>query len=600
MDILGLKTLTIVKNILRAVNEIEKANLDIENISLKDKKTFKIFKDGDTDGIFQFESSGMREYLKKSKPDKIEDLIVLNALYRPGPLGSGMADQYVNRKLGKEKVSFIFPELEDILKDTYGIIIFQEQVMQISVKIAGFPMSKADELRKVMGKKLTHKLPGLEKEFMNGAIKKGFNRKKLEKLFSQMSTFAEYGFNKSHSTAYAFLAYQTAYLKAHFPVYFMSAHLTSEAEKTTTSSKIIQYISEAKKMGITILPPDINKSLEVFTVETDSSIRFGLRGLKNVGETAIRSILKARQESGKFRNYSDFITRIDLTKVNKAVIESLIKSGAMDAFGISRRALFENVEEVIKQASILEKSRNQNQMLLFTEKEAELGINIPRENLENPEWGENLIIQGEKEITGIYISHNPVEKFRNEIQKVSNTSISQIEANEFSNELVKLGGVVTHYKQRKSKKGEFYGELFFEDLTGRIKVLAFKDKWENLKRNIKLDFPYFLEGRLPMRDEKEVNIYLENMVELEVFLRKKARKIIIKINYGQLNKTFTEKLNTLMEKNRDDVPYLIVIGRKDGYRTIVTPSEKEGLKPSLSMKKELENLIGENSVEIIY
>lgn len=600
MDILGLKTLTIIKNILRSVNEIEKANLDIDNINLNDKKTFKIFKDGDTDGIFQFESSGMREYLKKSKPDKIEDLIVLNALYRPGPLGSGMADQYVNRKLGKEKISFIFPELEEILKDTYGIIIFQEQVMQISVRIAGFSMSKADELRKVMGKKLTHKLPGLEKEFMSGAIKRGYNRKKLEALFSQMSTFAEYGFNKSHSTAYAFLAYQTAYLKAHFPVYFMSAHLTSEAEKTTTSSKIIQYISESKKMGITILPPDINKSQEIFTAEAGSSIRFGLRGLKNVGETAIRSILKARQEGGPFKNYPGFISRIDLTKVNKAVIESLIKSGAMDTFGIPRRALFENVEEVIKQASILEKSRHQNQMLLFSEKETGMGISIPKESLQNPEWGENIIIQGEKEITGIYISHNPIEKFRNEIQKVSNTTISQIEANEFSSELVKLGGVVTQYKQRKSKKGEFYGEMYFEDLTGRIKVLTFKDKWENLKKSIKLDFPYFLEGRLPLRDEKEVNIYLENMVELEVFLRKKARKIIIKIDYSQLNKAFTEKLNTLIERNRDDVPYLIVIGRKDGYRTIVTPGEKEGLKPTLSMKKDLENLIGENSVEIIY
>ena len=600
MDILGLKTLTIIKNIIDDIREIEKHELDIERIDLEDKKTFKIFRNGDTDGIFQFESAGMREYLIKSKPGKIEDLIVLNALYRPGPLGSGMADQYVNRKLGKEKVSFLFPELEEILKDTYGIIVFQEQVMQISVKIAGFSMSKADELRKVMGKKLTHKLPGLEKEFMAGAIKKGYNRKKLEKLFSQLRTFAEYGFNKSHSTAYAFLAYQTAFLKAHYPVYFMSAHLTSESEKTSTSSKIIQYISDCKKMDISIQPPDINRSHEIFRVESASSIRFGLKGLKNVGGTAIRSILKAREREGDFQNYSDFISRIDLTKVNKAVIESLIKSGAMDCFNINRRALFESVEEVIKQAGIIERNRNQNQMSLFSKDEAHTGIVIPPEILDQPEWNEHMIIQGEKEITGIYISHNPVEKFKKEIRKVSNTTISRIEAHEFRGELVKLGGVITQYKQRKSKKGEFYAELFFEDLTGRIKVLTFKDKWEEFKKTIKLDHPYFLEGRLPQRDDKETNIDLEKIVELESFLRKKARKIVIKLQYRQLSTSFNDKLNYLIEKNRDTVPYLIVVNRSDGYRTIVSSSETQGLKPTLTMKKELESLIGENSVEIIY
>jgi len=600
MDILGLKTLTIIKNILNSVKEIEGVEVDIENIKLDDKKTFKIFQKGDTDGIFQFESSGMREYLQRSKPEKIEDLIVLNALYRPGPLGSGMADQYVNRKLGKEKVTYIFPELEEILKDTYGIIVFQEQVMQISEKVAGFSMSKADEMRKIMGKKLTHKLPSLEKEFMTGAGRKNFNHKKTENLFSQMSTFAEYGFNKSHSTAYAFLAYQTAYLKAHFPVYFMSAHLTSESEKTSTSSKIIQYISESKKMGIQILPPEINKSHENFRVETSTSIRFGLKGLKNVGDAAIRSMLQAREKSGEFIDYSDFITRIDLSKVNKAVLESLIKSGAMDPFKITRRALFDSVEEIIKQASIIEKNKNQNQRVLFSKDEAGARIVISSEILKQPEWSEIEITQGEKEITGIYISHNPVEKYRNEIRKVSNSTISQIEANEFKGELVRLGGVITQFKQRKSKKGDFYAEVYFEDLTGRIKILVFKDKWEKLKQNLKLDFPYFVEGRLPLQDGKEINIYLEEIVELETFLRKKARKIIIKISYSQISSTFNEKLNTLIDKNRDSIPYLIVIHRADGYRTIISNTENEGLKPTISMKKDLENLIGENSVEIIY
>jgi DNA polymerase-3 subunit alpha len=600
MDILGLKTLTIIKNIINSVKEIEGIEIDIDNIKLDDKKTFKIFQKGDTDGIFQFESSGMKEYLQRSKPGKIEDLIVLNALYRPGPLGSGMADQYVNRKLGKEAVTYIFPELEEILKDTYGIIVFQEQVMQISEKVAGFSMSKADEMRKIMGKKLTHKLPSLEKEFMAGAARKNFNRKKTDNLFSQMSTFAEYGFNKSHSTAYAFLAYQTAYLKAHFPVYFMSAHLTSESEKTTTSSKIIQYISESKKMGIKILPPEINKSHENFRVETANSTRFGLKGLKNVGDAAIRSILNAREKNGNFTDYSDFITRIDLSKVNKAVLESLIKSGAMDPFKITRHALFDSVEEVIKQASIIEKNKSLNQRALFSKEETGARIVISADILKQPEWTETQITQGEKEITGIYISHNPLEKYRNEIRKVSNSNISQIDANEFKGELVRLGGVITQSKQRKSKKGDFYGEIYFEDLTGRIKILVFKDKWEKLKQNLKLDFPYFVEGRLPLQDGKEINIYLEEIVELESFLRKKARKIIIKINYSQINSSFNEKLDAIISKNRDSIPYLIVILREDGYRTIISNTENLGLKPTISMKRDLENLIGENSVEIIY
>jgi len=599
MDILGLKTLTIIKNIIQTVRKSKQIDIDLDNISLEDKKTFRIFQRGDTDGIFQFESSGMREYLKKSKPQKIEDLIVLNALYRPGPLGSGMADQYVNRKLGRERVSYIFPELEEILQDTYGIIVFQEQVMQISVKIAGFAMSKADEMRKIMGKKLTHKLPALEKEFMAGAAKRGHPRKKVEELFSQMATFAEYGFNKSHSTAYAFLAYQTAYLKAHFPLFFMGAHLTSEAEKTSTSSKVIQYISESKKMGIEILPPDINRSGENFGVVGSSAILFGLKGLKNVGESAVKSILAARSEGGDFKNYSDFITRIDLSRVNKTVLESLIKSGAMDPFGIRRRALYESVEEVIRQAVMLAKRRDENQRPLFGQEET-AGIVVPQNMLDAPEWNENQIIQGEKEITGIYLSHNPLERYQNEIKKVSNTTISKIEAGEFSGETVRLGGVITQYKQRKSRKGDFYGELFFEDLTGRIKVLTFKDKWDGIKADLRLDFPYYLEGRLPYKDDKEINIYLENLAPLDHYLRKKARKIIIKIDYSLLTPAFSEKLDQVIQKNRDSVPYIIAVYRDDGYRTIIASEDGQGLKATVAMKRDIEKVSGENSVEIVY
>ncbi|MCK4762369.1 MAG: DNA polymerase III subunit alpha [Candidatus Aminicenantes bacterium] len=600
MDILGLKTLTIIKNILRELKEIEGKDIQLDKIPLDDEKTYKIFQDGDTDGIFQFESSGMRDYLKRSKPAKIEDLIVLNALYRPGPLGSGMAESYVKRKLGKEKVTYLFPELEEILKDTYGIIVFQEQVMRISQVIAGFSMSKADEMRKIMGKKLTHKLPAVQAEFSEGAGKKKFHKKKAEKLFSQMSTFAEYGFNKSHSTAYALLAYQTAYLKAHFPVYFMSGHLSNEASKTSTSSKVIQYIGECKKMGIEIKSPAINKSFHNFRVETPTSIRFGLKGLKNVGEAAIQGIVAEREKGGPFESYTDFIERVALAKTNKTVLESLIKAGALDCFGIKRRALFDSIEEIIKQAAILEKRKDDKQLSLFSPEEAGAKVVISNGHLKKDEWTEQEIIKGEKEITGIYISHNPLEKYRSEIRKVSNTDIAQIEAGEFNKEVVKLGGVITEVKQIKSKKGTFYGSLFFEDLSGRIKILAFKDKWEKLKDTVKLDFPYFIEGRLPVGDEQNDSIFLENITELEAALKKKARKIVIQVKYEWLSAEFNRKLKARIDANRDSVPYLIIINRPDGQRAGVMSEAGEGLKATVAMKNDFEELTGENTVEILF
>ncbi len=615
MDILGLKTLTIIKNILNEVKTVEGVEIDLDKIPLKDEKTYNIFQAGDTDGIFQFESSGMRDYLKRSRPQRIEDLIVLNALYRPGPLGSGMADLYVKRKLGQEKVVYLFPELKETLEDTYGIIVFQEQVMRISVIIAGFSMSKADEMRKIMGKKQVHKLPALEKEFTAGAQKKGFDKKKVAELFGQMSTFAEYGFNKSHSTAYAYLAYQTAYLKAHFPVYFMSAHLTNESGKTSTTSKVIQYISESKKMEIDVLPPDINKSYENFRVESPTSIRFGLQGLKNVGAAAISSIVSSRDEGGLFKDYSDFIDRIDLTKVNKSVIESLVKSGAMDCFDIHRSALFNSVEDVIKQAVVIQNNRDKRQLSLFSKEEDISKVTIPSFYLGQPEWLESDIIKGEKEVAGIYISHNPVEKYQEEIKKVSNTTISRIK--DFKGEKVKIGGVITEIKQRKSKRGDLYGELYFEDLTGRIKVLVFNNKkrtngnmysrqngnrlaWDDIRDEIKMDYPYLLEAMLPDNDDSIPNLYLENITELESFLKREAKRVVIKVNYTQLNSEFNDKLRNKLAEHADSVPYAVVIYKDDGYRTVIGCPENAGLKATVAMKKDIETLTGDNTVEIIF
>ncbi|MCX6555602.1 MAG: hypothetical protein NTZ12_11430, partial [Candidatus Aminicenantes bacterium] len=418
----------------------------------------------------------------------------------------------------------------------------------------------------------------------------------VEELFGQMKTFAEYGFNKSHATAYAYLAYQTAYLKAHYPVYFMSAHLSSESEKTSTSSKIIQYVSESKKMGIDILPPDINKSQEYFHVETAGAIRFGLIGLKNVGSSALQIMLKARQEGGAFRSFNDFVARVDLSRVNKTVLESLVKAGAFDCFGLKRRTLFESVGDIIKRSVAIEKNRGKNQKKLF--KDEIVDSYIPEEKMKLEEWSESEMITGEKEIAGIYVTHNPLEKFSSEISKVSNTTILAIQNREFKGEIIKLGGVVTEFTPRTSKKGDAYGEIFFEDLSGRIKVLCFKDRWEALKKTLCLDVPYFLEGRMP--ESEEVNIYLESLQELEAMLKKKARKIVITINYEQIDESFNEKLQQKLEKNRDSVPYMIVINHGEDARVVINSEAGQGIKATASMKKDIEKLTGPNSIEILF
>jgi len=382
----------------------------------------------------------------------------------------------------------------------------------------------------------------------------------------------------------------------------MSAHLSSEADKTTTSSKIIQYISESKKMGIDILPPDINQSRETFHVESAGAIRFGLIGLKNVGSAALGIILKAREEGGKFRSFNDFVDRVDLSKVNKSVLESLIKAGACDCFGLKRRALYESIGEVLRRAAIVSRNRGRNQRALFAEPIDD--DYIPREFLKLEEWPESEMIKGEKEIAGIYVTHNPLEKFSSEISKVSNTTILAIQNGEFKGEIIKLGGVVTEFARRTSKKGDAYGEIYFEDLTGRIKVLCFKDRWAVLEKELRADLPYFLEGRSHSRgadaENEETSIYLENLQELEGALKKKARKIVITIDYEQIDEGFNDKLKLKLEKNRDSVPYMIVINHPDSARVVINSEPGQGLRATASMKKDIEKLTGPNSIEILF
>ncbi|MGB9561859.1 MAG: DNA polymerase III subunit alpha, partial [bacterium] len=394
MDFLGLRTLTIIQDTINRVKESGKGEIDIEKLDLNDRKTFELLGRGETEAVFQFESEGMKRYLRKLKPDKLEDLIAMNALYRPGPIR--MIDEYIRRKHSAEKPNYIFPELESILAETYGIIVYQEQVMLIAQAVAGFTLQEADELRRAMGKKKPEIMAKMREKFIEGAKKRKKDLKQVEELFELMEEFSKYGFNKSHSAAYALLAYQTAYLKAHFPLEFLAANLTAEMGNAT---KIAELLVECRRKGVEVLPPDINKSVEWFTVENEK-IRFGLGAIKNLGSSAIQSIIEARKRLGKFDNFYQFCSAVDTRKVNKRAIESLIKSGAMDSLG-SRAELLKALDDALEHSSSKEFALTPflfgTEQILPTYKPLPKAEPIPKLTL----------LAMEKEVLGVYMSGHP-------------------------------------------------------------------------------------------------------------------------------------------------------------------------------------------------
>ena len=406
-DFLGLKTLTVIRDALKFIEEGRGVKIDISEIPLDDRKTFQLLSKGDTDGVFQLESRGMKEILVGMKPDCFEDIIALIALYRPGPLKSGMVQEFISRKQGKTKSTYEVPALEPILKETYGVILYQEQVMQIASALASYTMGEADTFRKAMSKKNSAEMEKEKPKFMTGALKNKIPEAKAKKIFDQMETFAGYGFNKSHSAAYAMISYQTGYLKTHYPVEFMAALLTSEKGNR---DKVIKHISVCKEMEINVLPPDINQSVLDFSVD-GKNIRFGLAAVKNVGESAIESIIESRDNEGPFKSFLDFCSRVDLRKINKRVVESLIKCGAYDSLGYKRRQLMENFERVMDMGQKAHDRKLSDQTNLFDGPDsAASGQSYTEKDVlpETEEWDHDEVLLHEKETLGFYITGHPL------------------------------------------------------------------------------------------------------------------------------------------------------------------------------------------------
>src|SRR4030095_3222304 len=428
-------TLTIIDDVLRMLRQYESLNLDMDSLPLDDEQTYALFSAGLTDGVFQFESSGMKDILRKFKPSSVEHLTALNALYRPGPIGGGMIDDFIKRKHGVKKIEYELPELKTVLQETYGVIVYQEQVMQIANIIAGYSLGEADLLRRAMGKKKAEEMAAQREKFVAGARDKGFkDAKKITRIFDLMEQFAGYGFNKSHSAAYAVLAYRTAYLKARHPQYFMAALLTSERGN---QDKVVKYINECRHMGIAILPPDINSSDVNFT-PTPSGIRFGLAAIKNVGETAITSIVANKP----FKSLFDFCERVDLRAVNKRVVESLIKAGAFDSVINDRSLLYNNVDRSMEWG---QRKQRENQLgqgglfAMFTN-----SVDVENDNPLDPAqaWTESLKLKHEKETLGFYITGHPLRKFADEVRTYGNSTTGALSEKDSGFEVV-IGGIVS-------------------------------------------------------------------------------------------------------------------------------------------------------------
>jgi DNA polymerase-3 subunit alpha len=508
MDFLGLTTLTLIQDALRLIKKRHGVDLIPEDLPLDDQPTYEVFCKGFTSGVFQFESSGMCDILRRYRPSRLEDLTALNALYRPGPIQGGMVDDFIERKWGRRAVQYDLPELKELLEETYGVIVYQEQVMQISNRIAGYSLGDADLLRRAMGKKKVEEMARQRERFVNGALERGFNQKKVEKIFDLMEQFAGYGFNKSHSAAYAYLAFVTAYLKAHYPIDFMAALLTSE---TGNTGKVVKYINECREMGIRILPPDVNHSEWSFTPDGEA-IRFGLGAVKNVGQSAVEAIGVAREEIGRFDSLHQFCEKVGLGAVNRRMIESLIRAGAMDSLQGHRSQKFAAVEGAMEAGQRAWRDKESGQVGLFGEVMAEEPREMPLPNV--PEWPDKEKLAGEKELLGFWVTGHPLDRYADKVADLATHDTSNLEGLAKGVE-VTLCGVLTGVTRKRNKEGKPWAAMTIEDTKGSVEALCFATSFERLAPQVVEDQAVMIRGLVLPEENTAPKISVQDIVPLD-------------------------------------------------------------------------------------
>ncbi|MDD4980614.1 MAG: DNA polymerase III subunit alpha [Candidatus Omnitrophica bacterium] len=592
VDFLGLRTLTVIDETVKIIQKTRGKTIDIENMPLDDSNTYKLLASGHTMGVFQVESSGMRELLKKLEPERFEDLIALLALYRPGPMGSGMLDDFMQRRHNRVPIKYQHPKLEKILKETHGIIVYQEQIMQIVSELAGFSLAQADLLRRAIAKKIPEVMEQQRKNFVLGCAKNEISESVSNRIFDLIEYFSGYGFNKSHSAAYAMISYRTAYLKANFPVEFMCALLTSERDNT---DKIVEYVNEATHMGIKVLPPDINESEALFKVVDDKTIRFGLLAVKNVGGGAVESLVQARQKDGQFESLEDMCQRIDSRLVNRKVLESLIKCGALDGFRLARAQMFVALDTTLEFTSRMHKEKAKGQMSFFEGGFSENGFKNTLNNLPSvKEWPEPQLLAFEKDMLGFYVTGHPLARYAQQLKRFTSSSTNNLSQYEDGRE-IKIVGLIAKIKQTVTRaKQEKMAILKLEDLDGAVEVLVFPAAFMKSAKYIQPNTVVMVRGRLNLKEDTP------KIIANDLFPMDEVYKLIssVNINLSGIRENLFESLKELLAQHSGRVPIYLHLDTPAKSRIHLVVGEGLYVLPSEQLIGDIESLLGEERVSL--
>ena len=593
MDFLGLTTLTIIHDCLALIDKYRGTRLSLDELPLDDAKTYQVFSKGFTSGVFQFESSGMRDILRRYEPSRIEDLCALNALYRPGPIQGGMIDDFISRKHGRKKVVYELPELKEILEETYGVIVYQEQVMQISNLLAGYSLGDADLLRRAMGKKKASVMASQRELFIKGAVERKYPRGKVEKIFDLMAQFAGYGFNKSHSAAYAYLAYVTAYLKAHYPVEFMSALLTSESGNT---DKVVHYINECREMGIRVLPPDVSSSDFSFTPDGEA-IRFGLGAIKNLGHAPVEAIVEARRKVSSFRSIFHFCESVDLSAANKRMIESLVKAGAMDSIPGSRAQIFASIGGAIEHGQRVWRDRYSGQTGLFASMPEMEKTEQPLPDV--PDWTASEVLAGEKEMLGFYVTGHPLDSYRDKIAELATHDSASLEGLERGAE-VALCGVITSIQRKRNKEGKPWAAVQLEDWKGWVNAMVFSNSYEEVDSELVTDRPVFVRGMALPEDGAPSKVSIKSIVPLEVARVDMPRLISIRVFIGKTSEGVEDsaaELTKLFQGKPGESEVRLRLEKPRDFSVILDVEQR--VRPDKEFRAEVERICGPEALEVL-
>jgi DNA polymerase-3 subunit alpha len=627
MDFLGLSTLTLIHDALEQIASTTGTRLVMEDLPLTDGSTFDLFCEGQTLGIFQFESSGMRQILRQAKPRKFEDLIALNALYRPGPIKGGMIDDFINRKHGRVEVKYEVAQLKPILEDTYGVMAYQEQVMRVASELAGFTLGEADLLRKAMGKKDPALMQAQRAKFVEGAVGRGINAKRSARVFDLMEQFAGYGFNKSHSTAYALLAYHTAYLKANHPWHFMAALLTIESQNT---AKLAAYLHECRELRVPILPPDLNSSALAFTVRPEG-VRFGLGAVKNVGEGAIAAILQVRARDGRISSLFRLCEDVDLRLVNKRVLESLIKGGALDSLASGnggessasvcvRPRLFAALDGAVDYGNRHQRDRDKGQAQLFGGAEegesGHGGLSLPAA----APWTDAQQLVYEKEALGLYLSGHPIDRHKEDLAAYGARSLADLLGNQEAagavpdeeepadagrpevrvSEDVAVGGIVASIRQLKTRKGDRMAAFMLDDPHGTVEVVVFPEAFSKAAGLLQTDAIVLVKGRFE-RDDESTRLLASEILPIEAVREQLAREVVVRMTSPPHDRRTFEEVSDVLGRHKGDrrVAFLVTTSTTEPpMRVRVDLSGQVRVRPSEQLVADLERICGPGSVTL--